>query len=88
MKTKTFSDTLILGEMLNCPVCGKEFKVSVDTNAIAMGGYTCSWKCFLDATKSKHSETKQENTDTQKDNIVSIDAPIKRKRGRPRKEVS
>lgn len=44
---KTYKDTLKLGEKLTCPVCGTEFKVTEDTCCVAGGGYTCSWKCFL-----------------------------------------
>lgn len=87
MKTKTFSDILILGEILNCPVCGKEFKVSVDTNSIISGGYTCSWKCFLDETKRKILEAK-ENEEASQDIVIDINTTVKRKRGRQRKEVS
>lgn len=35
------------GEILTCPVCGKEFPVSEDTNYYCAGGYVCEWKCFL-----------------------------------------
>lgn len=87
---KNYSDKLIIGEILECPICGKEFKVTQDTTAVAGGGYTCSWKCFLDHIKRKQSEhivqkvyfepDESENTN----NITNV--PIKSKRGRPRKE--
>ena len=53
---KTYKDILVIGEKLECPICGKEFKVTEDTNSIIGGGYTCSWKCFLDETKRRLEE--------------------------------
>ena len=44
---KNFTDKIVIGEKLDCPVCGKEFKVTSDTCYVANGGYVCSWKCFL-----------------------------------------
>ena len=46
--------------VLVCPVCGKEFKANDDTKYIAAGGYTCSWKCFLNETKRKSEEKKEQ----------------------------
>lgn len=46
---------------LICPVCGKEFKPNDDTKYIINGGYTCSWKCFLDEAKRKDEEKKLKN---------------------------
>ena len=43
-------------EKLTCPVCGKEFTPSSDTCYIISGGYTCSWKCFLDEVKRRGKE--------------------------------
>lgn len=48
-----------LGEVLCCPVCGKEFKVTDDTKYAVAEGFTCSWKCCIDHRKAM-SETKQE----------------------------
>ena len=53
---KTYKDILVMGEKLECPICGKEFKVTEDTNSIIGGGYTCSWKCFLDENKRRNAE--------------------------------
>ena len=36
-----------IGEVMQCSVCGKTFKVNDDTKYIINGGYTCSWQCFL-----------------------------------------
>jgi hypothetical protein len=35
-----------IGEILTCPVCGNEFKVTEDTMYVVEGGHTCSWECF------------------------------------------
>ena len=48
-----------LGEILTCPVCGKEFKVNNDTKYIIAGGYTCSWKCFLKEAKKRDAIRKE-----------------------------
>lgn len=50
-------------EMLTCPVCGKEFEVNDDTKYIIAGGYTCSWKCFLDEVKRREARKKEEEKD-------------------------
>lgn len=47
--------------MFVCPVCGKEFKADDDTRYIISGGYTCSWKCFLNEVKRRQSEKKKED---------------------------
>ena len=39
--------------ILACPVCGKEFEANDDTRYIISGGYTCSWKCFLNEAKKR-----------------------------------
>jgi len=44
---------------LTCPVCGKEFKPNDDTKYIATGGYTCSWKCFLNAVRKSNKEANE-----------------------------
>lgn len=43
-------------ETLICTVCGKEFKVNDYTKYIINGGYTCSWKCFINEAKRKDAE--------------------------------
>lgn len=40
-------------QMLICPVCNKEFEVNGDTKYFIRGGYTCSWKCFLNEVKQQ-----------------------------------
>ena len=59
MKTKTKSTDI--SDKLICPVCGKEFTPNDDTNYIIAGGYTCSWKCFLDEAKRRDA-AKQEKS--------------------------
>lgn len=39
-----------------CPVCGKQFKMTVDTCYIIGRQYTCSFKCFLKFVKKRESE--------------------------------
>lgn len=65
---KTITDKLTLGEKLTCPVCGKEFKVTEDTVYITTG-YTCSWKCFLNAVVYKNNP-KQESENNNSEKIV------------------
>lgn len=36
-----------------CSVCGKEFVANDNTRYIINGGYTCSWKCFLNESKKR-----------------------------------
>lgn len=43
-------------DLLTCTVCGKEFKKNDYTKYIINGGYTCSWKCFIDEGKRKDAE--------------------------------
>lgn len=50
------SELLNSNGMLTCPVCGKEFKPNDDTKYIVVGGYTCSWKCFLTKIKKREEE--------------------------------
>lgn len=45
-----------LGDLIECPVCGKTFTADEDTTAIIAGGYVCSWLCFM----KKHRELKAE----------------------------
>lgn len=53
-------------ELLTCPICGKKFKPNDDTKYIIAGGYTCSWKCFLDEVKRREAEKKEENKNVKK----------------------
>ncbi len=56
MRKKTISKTLDKPEKLVCPVCSKEFKVNGDTKYFIRGGYTCSWKCFLNEVRRQDAE--------------------------------
>lgn len=60
MKDYYSPDYLKSKESLICPVCGKKFKPSEDTNCIASGGYTCSWKCFAAVAKKISREKNAE----------------------------
>lgn len=42
--------------LLVCPICGKEFEANDDTRYIIGGGYTCSWKCFLNEHRKRIDE--------------------------------
>jgi hypothetical protein len=50
---------------LTCPVCGEEFEVTDDTKYIIAGGYTCSWKCFL----NEMYRRKEKNDKDRKGNV-------------------
>ena len=56
MRKKTISKSLDQPTKLVCTVCNKEFKVSGDTKYFIRGGYTCSWKCFLNEVKRQDAE--------------------------------
>ena len=58
-------------DILVCPVCKKEFKITSETMYIALGGFTCSWKCFLDDVKSREVAPKE--YPKKKTNVVSFD---------------
>lgn len=47
-------------ELLICPICGKEFEPNDDTKYIIAGGYTCSWKCFLNESKKREAKRKEQ----------------------------
>lgn len=47
------------GDLLSCPICNKAFKATEDTVYIAKGGYTCSWKCFLEHGKELREAKKR-----------------------------
>ena len=46
-----------------CPICNKEFVANDDTRYIIGGGYTCSWKCFLNRIREQEAN-KANNTKT------------------------
>ena len=77
------------GDILYCSVCGKPFKLGPEHKYIINGGYSCSWECFLNASKPKIETTSVINSeglieDTKKDIIVE-DKPAPKKRGRKNK---
>ena len=51
-----------------CSVCGKEFEAHDDTRYIIAGGYTCTWKCFLQEAKRRDAirESKKRNKSDKK----------------------
>lgn len=51
--------------LLVCPVCEQEFKPNYDTKYIAVGGYTCSWKCFLTRVKERESEKNKQKGESE-----------------------
>lgn len=55
-------------ETLVCPICGIEFEVNDDTKYITAGGYTCSWKCFLNEVKRREVQKIEEETSKEKYN--------------------
>ena len=87
---KSYMDTLVQGETLECPVCKKQYKVNSDTLYIIKGGYTCSWNCFLKVIKEKSQQKESYSTENVNKPLFSVtkaveEAPVKRKRGRPPK---
>ena len=60
-KKETKTNITNSDESLICTICDKKFKPNDDTKYIARGGYTCSWKCFLDYVKRREKEKKEEN---------------------------
>lgn len=48
----TLDKDLVKGQSYVCPVCGKTFVVTDEHKYVICGGFTCSWKCFLSATKN------------------------------------
>lgn len=88
--TKSYMDILVQGEILDCPVCKKEYKVNSDTLYIINGGYTCSWNCFLKPIKEKSQQQESYSTENVNKPLFLInkspeEVPVKRKRGRPPK---
>lgn len=63
MKNYLISEFLNPQGLLVCPVCGKEFKPNDDTQYIATGGFTCSWKCFMNDARRISAEKKERNED-------------------------
>ena len=56
-KSKTSSD--LVQELLNCPICGKEFKLTENSKYKFNGKYACTWKCFLKEVR-KRAATKED----------------------------
>ena len=46
---------------LMCPVCCSVFEITDDTKYIIAGGYTCSWKCFLNEMYKRNREKNDKN---------------------------
>ena len=46
-ETKNKDSLSLTQEMLNCPICGKEFKLTEDSKYKFNGKHVCTWKCFL-----------------------------------------
>ena len=67
-KKEIKTDTTSTDESLICTVCGNKFDPDDDTKYIIAGGYTCSWKCFLDETKRRDAEKKKEDKEKYKEN--------------------
>ena len=42
----------VKGQSYVCPVCGNTFVATDEHKYVICGGFTCSWKCFLSATKN------------------------------------
>lgn len=63
MKNKIESKSLDPPKTLICTVCGEEFEPNDDTKYIIAGGYTCSWKCFLNEAKRRDAEKKEKGKD-------------------------
>ena len=48
----TLDKDLVKGQSYVCPVCGKTFVATNEHKYVICGGFPCSWKCFLSATKN------------------------------------
>lgn len=68
-KTESKLDSIDIKDTLTCSVCGKEFKPNDDTKYIISGGYTCSWKCFLDEIKRQEAKKKEEEKYKENKNV-------------------
>lgn len=62
------SNSLYPQGTLVCPVCNKGFQANDDTRYIISGGYTCSWKCFLNESKRRDSLRQKDNNNKNKKN--------------------
>jgi uncharacterized protein YbaR (Trm112 family) len=52
----------MLGKKVVCPVCGKEFEVTKDTNRMIAGEFICSSDCFCEKSKQmKKTDKNLEN---------------------------
>lgn len=60
-KIEPKTESITHNELLVCPICGKEFEPNDDTKYIIAGGYTCSWKCFLNESKKREAKRKEQN---------------------------
>ena len=89
--------TFNIGDKLTCPVCGKEFIADENTCFAITKGFVCGWSCFIDkvneceSKKAKVCETEKpwKNIKILNKNVREKikEEPVKKKRGRPRKNV-
>lgn len=92
-----FNQTFNIGDKLICPVCGKEFIADENTCFATTKGFVCGWPCFIDkvneceSKKAKTCEIEKpwKNIKILNKNIKEKieEEPVKKKRGRPRKNV-
>lgn len=60
----------IIGSTAICPVCGKKFQMTEYIDAYVLGGWTCSWECFLkgaDIAEEKYKKSHPTTTVTTSD---------------------
>ena len=50
------ADYLVIGNKYICSVCEKQFVATEDNKYIINGGYTCSWKCFLQEFRKRQKQ--------------------------------
>lgn len=50
------ADCLVIGNKYICSVCEKQFVATEDSKYIINGGYTCSWKCFLQEFRKRQKQ--------------------------------
>lgn len=82
------------GDNIYCSVCGKPFTLGPQHKYIINGGYSCSWECFLKASRPKE-EVKQVVPVISNEGLLETvtsepikeeEKPVVKKRGRKKKE--
>ncbi len=68
------------GDILICPVCGKEFPVDETTCFICKGGYVCDWKCFLTNNAEVEKKKKEEAAKIALEENVYLNTESKKRR--------